>query len=292
MANRFSKILIVVLLASTVLPSAALAALTFGAATTDVVNHGSDASLDNLNPFTWAAWIFPTTLTNARIILSKATAGSVGKQFAVNGTAGDVSVRVNRPTDTVYITNDTPLATTSKWYFIAATFDSAGAAGQVVNIYVGDLTTSLAERAYGTATDGSGTPDAEETVSFAAGNLTPATPATPLQGRIAWAGVWNRGLSLGELQQQQFRPHKTSGNVLFTHYGFNGTGTQPDWSGTGNSGTVTGATQSDHVPLGAPFGTDDAAASLAVNVPPLKRFAMFMRRFYTARIKPIVDSVI
>ena len=33
-------------------------------------------------------------------------------------------------------------------------------------------------------------------------------------------------------------------------------GTQPDWSGNGNSGAVTGATVADHVPLGPPFGFD------------------------------------
>jgi len=68
---------------------------------------------------------------------------------------------------------------------------------------------------------------------------------------------FDRALSLGEIRSLQFHPRVLSGCVLYSHYGFNGTGTQPDWSGKGNSGTVTGATVSNHVPLGSPFGFDD-----------------------------------
>jgi hypothetical protein len=36
--------------------------------------------------------------------------------------------------------------------------------------------------------------------------------------------------------------------------GSNGTGTQPDYTGNANNCTVTGATQSDNVPIGPVFG--------------------------------------
>ena len=59
----------------------------------------------------------------------------------------------------------------------------------------------------------------------------------------------NRRLSLGELKTQQFAPHPVSETVLFVPLGFNGTGTQADWSGNGNNCKVTGATQSADVPI-------------------------------------------
>jgi hypothetical protein len=36
--------------------------------------------------------------------------------------------------------------------------------------------------------------------------------------------------------------------------GYSGSGNQPDYSGTGNTLTVTSATVGTHVPLGSPFG--------------------------------------
>ena len=65
--------------------------------------------------------------------------------------------------------------------------------------------------------------------------------------------VHNTDLALAEIQRQQFRPHPLASTLVFCMLGYAGTGTQPDWSGNGNNGTVTGATVADHVPLGA-FG--------------------------------------
>ena len=222
-------------------------ALTFGVTTSSRVNHGSATVLDNLDPFTVIMWMYPTTLTNGRRPYTKGAQNT----FSIYGTAGDLSFERLRTTSTIYTTNNTPLATLNKWYFVAFSFNSAGATGQIVNIYVGNLSTFAVEATYGTATDGSGSLNTDATANLIIGNRPVADSA--FQGRIAWVGVWNRELTLGELRAQQFRPHKTSGCVLFTHYGFNGTGTQPDWSGSGNPGTVTDATVSSHVPLGYPF---------------------------------------
>ena len=73
-------------------------------------------------------------------------------------------------------------------------------------------------------------------------------------GRIGFFGVWNRAMPLGEIVSHQWCPRKTSGCDALYHLGFNGVAAQPDWSGSGNTGTVTGATVSDHVPLSSPFG--------------------------------------
>lgn len=226
-------------------------ALTFGGAISDRVDHGSAASLDDLDPYTYLLWVYPTTLTNNRGFVGK---GNTTKNFKLNGTGGNLQIVVARATtSTSYITNDTPLSTLNKWYCIATSFESAAAAGEVVNIYSGDLSTTVAERTYGTSTDGSGAVTTDASASLIVGNN---ASGTAFQGRIAVCLIWNRKLTLGEIKDQQFHPHKTSGCVLYSICGYNGTGTQADLSGSGNNGTVTGATQSDHVPLGPLFGFD------------------------------------
>jgi hypothetical protein len=255
------RILLIILLAATLaVPDTLVASLTFGAATTDRVNHGSAASLDNLDPLTYALWVYPTTVTGNRSIIAKSSAAGSpnGKALGFDGASTRLQFIVDRvTTDTNYVTNLSAL-TTNKWCFIAVTFNSGGAAGEIVNIYQGDFTAALAEGTYSTAADGSGANRDEAAISLSVGNTTPATPASAFQGRIAWAGVWNRELSVSELRTQQFHPAKTSGNVLFVAYGFNGTGSQIDWSGNANAGTVTGASLTpDHVALGPLFGFDD-----------------------------------
>ena len=65
--------------------------------------------------------------------------------------------------------------------------------------------------------------------------------------------------------------------------GYNGTGTQPDWSGNANSCTVSGATLSNHAPIGAPF---------AFNGDPLRWFrnpiTEIVRRFELPSLKEIL----
>lgn len=245
-------------------------ALTFGAATSDRVDCGSGASIDDLNPFTWLFWCYATNNTANRALGSKES-GSNSKRLRLSGTggsAGNLRVEVVRATtNTDYITNDTPLGTLNTWKCVAITFDSAASAGQIVNIYSGTRSVVLAESTYGTATDGSGTPSSEAAGSFYIGNR--AGLASSFQGRIAVCMIWNRALTLAELIEQQFRPHKTSGCVMFTRVGYNGTGTQPDWSGNGNAGTVTGATLTpDDVPLGPMGGFGIGEEAWVPYVPP------------------------
>ena len=70
-------------------------------------------------------------------------------------------------------------------------------------------------------------------------------------------------LSLAEITQHWMRSQNHANSKVLMHVGYNGTGTQADWSGHGNSGTVTGATVSAHVPLGPQFGFDPEAANQA-----------------------------
>lgn len=153
---------------------------------------------------------------------------------------------------------------------MAGTFTTAGGAGEVVNIYLGDLSTVPTECTYGTATDGSGTVTDDSAANLWVGNNPGGTLAW--QGRIAGVHFCDRVLTLGEIQRQWMRFDANANSRIISHLGFNGTGTQPDWSGSGNPGTVTGATVANHVPSGAPFGFNLGWQGLqVVTVPTLQQ---------------------
>ena len=231
-------------------------ALIFTGATSDRVDCGTNAGISDLTTWSYIAWVYPTSLGNVRLICSKGTSGV--KRFDFNGTTGNIEMLHLRATSSLsYITNDTPLSGTNAWYFVAGTCDTGGTAGSLAALYTGTLTTTVAQRGV-TALDGSGALTAEGGQNFIIGNRTNADRAWT--GKIAMVGAWNRVLTLAELRDLQFSPRKTSGCVGF--WILNGTGTQADWSGSGLPGTVTGATQSSHVPIRRPFRVVDPLVGL------------------------------
>ena len=222
------------------------ASLTFSDGGAHRVNCGSASDLDDLTVVTIAAWIFPTATTQNRRISNKGgNTGFFNFSISSTGTAALSTFIDYTTTDASAVSGDSVLSTNA-WQFVAVTYDGANAP----KIYHGTLTTALAEVSYASQTAPSGSRVTDNTNDFVIANASQASFNRGFPGRIAWLGLWNRALSLGELREQQFHPHVTSGNLIFMHLGFNGTGTQADWSGLGHNGTVTLATQSDHVPLG------------------------------------------
>ena len=200
--------------------------------------------------FTWITWHYPTTQTAGRRIAGKANSPITTEAVYRWATAdtNDITAQVGRATvGAVTITTglNIPL---NAWAFTVMTYDETNG----INIYNGTLTVAAAIASYTTQTIGSGaTVDVNGPMGY--GNEGDTTFALAYEGRIAFFGMWNRVLTLGEIIQQQWKPHVTSGCVVFQYPGSNGTGTQPDWSGNNNSGVVTGATVGVGVSLGATF---------------------------------------
>lgn len=225
--------------------------LTFGAATSDRVDIGTAASITALDPFTVLAWVRPTTLTTARMFYGKGS--PVGKIFRLSGTAGNIQTIIARAGGNVsYTTNDTPLANTNVWYLVCLVYDTSKGAGEVVNMYTGKLNSTAVESTYSSTVDASLATLTDATFNGFIGNNNANNQA--FQGDIAYFALINRALTLGEVTSWQFKPRVIPGTVEFIALGFNGTGTQPDWSGNVNAGTVTGASQSAHVPLSPILG--------------------------------------
>lgn len=63
-------------------------------------------------------------------------------------------------------------------------------------------------------------------------------------------------MNLGDLQRIQYGYRYDFSCALHWNFLYPASVTQPDLSGNGNFGTVTGAVNGDHVLLGPPFGYD------------------------------------
>lgn len=205
------------------------------AATGDNCSFGTAASLDALDPVTIMLWVKPGTLTSSRLLWNKSTSA---KRLRLNGTGGNVEAIVNRATtNTDYITNNTPLSNTSEWAFVAVVINSAGAAGEVVNIYKGTDSAAVAECTYGTATDGSGA-----FTDDSASNFQVAGGAAAMFGDYAAVHICAAALDAAAIEAQRAALSVLASTRLLAHMGYPDVNTNTDLSGNANHGTVTGMT--------------------------------------------------
>lgn len=221
-----------------------------GASGTRRIDMASSATLDALDPLTVLLWVRPTTFTGANgVLYSKGATDPTEKRMTVIATTGTIRVVIDRATTDMTYDTSTAL-TVDVWTFVAITFNSANGANELANVYIGTLSALATEAAYTSRTDGSGAVVSEATEAARWGNS--AGSAANFMGHFGIGQIVNRELTLGEVQQWQFRPRNITGAVVLHPFGYNGTGTQADLTGNGNAGTVTGCVASSNPPLG-PF---------------------------------------
>ena len=220
-------------------------ALAFGAATSDRVDCGSAADIDNLTTVALLLWVYPTTLTLGRQLIAKQSA--TGWNIRLNDATGNIRFFWFRTgTNLNFATNDTPLATLSVWYKVFVTC----VPGTGTHIYSAPLNSALTERTYGTSAPGGAptTADAAETLTL--GNRTTGTPTEALQGRIGPCALFKIVPTLAQAEEWFRRPkNQIAGTAALRFWRLGKDGADAiEYTGAGN-GTVTGATQSDGVPL-------------------------------------------
>jgi hypothetical protein len=218
-------------------------AVTLGAATSDRVDNGADAAMDNMDPFTACTILKLNTLTSQRVIWAKG-AGNV-KAIRLSGTAGDVQAVVLRAANGAYTTNNLPIVA-GVWCFIAFSFNSANAAGSQFKIYSARQTAGVwgpvSVCTYSAAVDGSGALTSDAGSSSLWGNNSLALNAA--QGDFAFGNVFASELSLADLQSWLNAPRQNVNNRVglgFKAFGLYGADAI-DFS-TGANGTVTGGVQ-------------------------------------------------
>lgn len=210
-------------------------ALTYAA--TNVVNCGSAASLDNLTTGTRILWAYPTTV-NGRLV-EKAS----NSRLDAN-TGGSIEILIARATTPLNYISTGSTMVANVWQCVAATWDLGSNVG---HLYIGTLTSPMAEVTYAISQGGSGAITSDAASNLLIGNR--ASGAFTHQGAIADVAVFNRALTIGELRDWQFNPRKMTGCVGFWRLGSNGTTDVPDLSGNFNTGSITGTTVSAHVPV-------------------------------------------
>lgn len=236
-----------VLMCSLTNPLYAASSITFGGATSHVANYGSGTSVDNLDPMTFIAWIYPTTFTNGRVIGRKA--GAQQKFIRLEGTGGRLNATAARSvTGADFIT--TSSMTLNTWNLIVWQWDSsASVGGKTMHIYTATGTVAVAEMPYiGGGTNGSGTHD-DASSDLTVGNNVAATQS--FQGQIGPFAYMPKLLTVAEMEEWRRTTVLLSSGGVQVHQGFNGVSTQYDETGNGNNGTVTGAVASLN---GPPYG--------------------------------------
>lgn len=237
-------------------------ALLFSGADTHRVNCGSGGSLDDINPFTWWFWLNHdgSTSSDGRI------AAKDHKNLRETGTTKQQRLVVARATGTDNTTSNHTI-TQDQWEFGAVTYSTTSPGVH----YHGTLSTVVVASGETTNATGSGAVNSDAAGALIIGNRSNAD--REFNGHIAVFGFEDKELSLDELAMVQFNPgYSLTSNVSWWMLGFPGTGTQRDWSSNSNDGTVTGATETDHVPLNHPFWRPTLGiltAAAASTVPPL-----------------------
>lgn len=223
-------------------------ALAFNPGNARRVNIGSDASLDNMSAGTILVWLLIDGHKTDNYVYGKVSTGFADAVIAITRNTGYAALQVTRATSDLTVVTNTNVMSTGTWYFLGFQWDVAGANADQ-KIFSGSLSAAAVECGYSTQTVGSGAKDDESGFDAYIGNNINLDAFSYFNGDIAWFGLWNTTLNLGQIKAQQYRPYPTDNCVAFYHLGFNGTGTQPDLSGIGNNGTVTSATVATHVPL-------------------------------------------
>ncbi len=216
-------------------------ALLFGGNTSDEVAVAAVSSINDLNTLTTIQWVYLTGSTNGKRLWQKGP----NKALSLSDVPPNLFYVVVRAGANMFVEGVADHISLNEWNCIATTY-SEGAGG---DIYQGTLTTQITKSSYDNraAGDSGTTADASSELNIC--NETAGSPTRAMPGRCGTFQLFNKVLSLGEIQAQQFAPHNTAEQVVYHRYGLNAAGTQPDYSGNGNSGAVTGATVADFVPL-------------------------------------------
>jgi hypothetical protein len=219
-------------------------ALEFTGGSSDIVTVSSASDIDDKTTFTWAMWLYLNTAQNDGVYVRKRATFLVA-EFGVDDSA---HFNMIRDTTNAEAISGTGFWETGKWLFVAVTYDSTDGP----RLWKGDLDTLVTEiGSYDTRDAGSGTFQTDNTFDLGIGNRVGSSLS--IDGRIA-SFLWtNYRANEADLRKIQFQFQKTySNDVIHFELGYEGTGTQPDYTGNGNSGAVTGTTVAAHVPI-SPF---------------------------------------
>jgi len=235
-------------------------ALNFNAANRRVT-VATSSSLNNFVSFSGLVWVKASALANDEYILNMVdSGGSPIFRLIDASTSGAIQLAVWRTTGFGYqqTTAGTGISADT-WQSIGFRYDNTNSAQTAHQIYIGDLSTKLVESSYAAGAGNANSINTPQDGDLVIGNSDGAPATQFFPGDIAVVKLFDAFLSLDELIAQQWTTIPRSDMVLYYELGWSGTTAQVDYSGNDNSGTITGGTNADHVPLVSPFGASIVA---------------------------------
>jgi hypothetical protein len=219
------------------------ASLSFAHGSSQYVNHGSDVSLDDLDPVTVMVWAWVDTLhaTERNFVFGKASAADEGISWTLGRTSGVDQIISNREASSnANVVSDTSNFAAwgiAKWMFCAFVHELGG----TPRLLVGDLVTPPAEpSSYNSQVGGSTPITSDAGQNLYVGNIRDLGSTWRFGGDVALVHVVAANLTNKEIIEQWEAIRPLEGRTrLLAHYG-EGTQTQFDLSGNNNHGTTTG----------------------------------------------------
>lgn len=216
----------------------------FGAVTTNAVNCGSAANLDDIGGAnatqSWLGWFRPSALGNNLGMFGKGFGfGGAGFGVAVDSTLGDFQITKDRATDLNRFTTGGGYLRVGQWSLIAVTLDLG--ATTPCRAYVGRTGRAAQEVTGYSGTDGAGANVSDAANAAVIGNITgPGFGTFPFLGDIGPVALFDRALSLDEIRAWQVAPWADIPNLKGLWLPGHKHGKVIDWSGNGNHGTPSG----------------------------------------------------
>ena len=241
MIRRFAIVLLACLLT---IP--ALAALNFNG-TTHEVDHGDVATMENSSQ-SYMFVLRPTTLSSGDFFMYWANVASDVVEVGVTSATGTARMTRAYSTTGLVVQSSTTVLTVNTWTVVFLIDNGDGNNPQIFYADIGD---DLVEVSYTTQTAPSGSPSAHDLGSGL--QIGRRDDTRRFLGDIARTAVWGAALTIGQCRVVLSDPFSREDLTLYADYGHTGTTTATDWSGSGNAGTITGATLADHAPLPTPF---------------------------------------
>lgn len=213
----------------------------------DLINCNTSSTLNNLSSMTVAVWMTPSSLGESLIprILDKSDGASNGWMWVLGGGASEsrqMGFRVFFAGGllSVYAAGSPNFSYQEKFHVAVAW--NGGTPQDSVTWYKNGI--DVGNDAGGSAGSGARTSDTANVLTI--GNDSGATRT--FDGDLAHVQIFNRALNSGEVNQiMRFPGSITRGLVLYQRLeGFNST--EPDYSGRGNNGIVTGALKGAFAP--------------------------------------------
>lgn len=203
----------------------------------DTVTHGDIAAVDGASALSVMCWLWRDTSNGGDArdgVWSKAGAGNTGPYIEFDYTnAGGSLWAIGTST---YAESTSNVWTTGAWTHMAMVFNGAGGDNAArLQIY---RNASLQSYSYNGTIPATIPDNGATTVAFAR-----AVNAGSFDGKMALGKMWSAALTAAEVFQEMnsYRPQRTANLILWAPYD-DGTSAK-DYSGAGNNGTVTQATQ-------------------------------------------------